>query len=188
MSIIRTNCLSAGQAGQIKELLNKCSNLAGQSPFFPFEDGDLFYLLFTETDDNAAGRVLACAAALSFFEESGAPYAECCAFTRPDLRRKGCFSRLFDELSPDIEEVDLYFPVSHPDEGTLAALASLETVHDRDEYRMELDLERAPSLPPISFQAASAWELCREPDSCLRVQWKEAESASFLLSFYQDSA
>ena len=63
MDIIRTNLLSAGQADEIKELLNECRDFKGQTPFFPFEDGDLFYLLFTETDDNAAGRVLACAAA-----------------------------------------------------------------------------------------------------------------------------
>ena len=186
MDIIRTNLLSAGQADEIKELLNECRDSKGQTPFFPFEDGDLFYLLFTETDNNAAGRILACAAALSFFEESGAPYAECSAFTRSDLRQKGYFSLLFDELSPDIEEVDLYFPITDPEPGTLAALASLEAVHDRDEYRMELELECAPSLPPISFQTASARELCGEPDSCLRVQWNETENGTFLLSFYQD--
>ena len=67
MDIIRTNLLSAGQADEIKELLNECRDSKGQTPFFPFEDGDLFYLLFTETDNNAAGRILACAAALSFF-------------------------------------------------------------------------------------------------------------------------
>lgn len=185
MDIIRTNLLSAGQADEIKELLNECRDFKGQTPFFPFEDGDLFYLLFTETNDNAAGRVLACAAALSFFEESGAPYAECSAFTKPDLRRKGYFSLLFDELSQDIEEVDLYFPVTDPEPGTLAALASLEAIRDRDEYRMELELECAPSLPPVSFQTASARKLCGEPDSCLRVQWNETENGTFLLSFYQ---
>ena len=94
MDIIRTSLLSAGQADEIKELLNGCRDSKGQTPFFPFEDGDLFYLLFTETDDNAASRILACAAALSFFEESGAPYAECSAFTRPVLRQKGYFWRL----------------------------------------------------------------------------------------------
>ena len=71
MDIIRTSLLSAGQADEIKELLNGCRDSKGQTPFFPFEDGDLFYLLFTETDDNAASRILACAAALSFFEEPG---------------------------------------------------------------------------------------------------------------------
>ena len=54
MDIIRTSLLSAGQADEIKELLNGCRDSKGQTPFFPFEDGDLFYLLFTETDDNAA--------------------------------------------------------------------------------------------------------------------------------------
>ena len=81
--------------------------------------------------------------------------------------------------------MDLYFPVTDPEPGTLAALASLEAVHDRDEYRMELELECAPSLPPVSFQTASARKLCGEPDSCLRVQWNETENGTFLLSFYQ---
>lgn len=161
MDIIRTNLLSAGQADEIKELLNECRDFKGQTPFFPFEDGDLFYLLFTETDDNAAGRVLACAAALSFFEESGAPYAECSAFTKPDLRRKGYFSLLFDELSQDIEEVDLYFPVTDPEPGTLAALASLEAIRDRDEYMMELEPGMCPVSSPCFFSDCVCTEALR---------------------------
>lgn len=185
MNIVRTNRLSGEQAEQTEALLNECGNLAGQAPFFPFEDGDLFYLIFAETDDKAAGKILACAAALSFFEESGAPYAECCAFTRPGLRRKGYFSSLFDELSQDIEDTDLYFPVTVPEEGTLAALASLEAVHDRDEYRMELELARVQKLPPVSFQASSAAEICSDPASRLSTRWNEMERGSFLLSFCQ---
>lgn len=73
MDIIRTSLLSAGQADEIKELLNGCRDSKGQTPFFPFEDGDLFYLLFTETDDNAASRILACAAALSFLKSPARP-------------------------------------------------------------------------------------------------------------------
>lgn len=186
MSIIRTHRLSAKQAEQIKELLNECSNLAGQNPFFPFEDGDLFYLLFTDDGKTGSLKELACAAALSFFEDSGAPYAECCAFARPALRKKGYFSCLFDKLSQDIEDVDLYFPVSAPNEGTLAALDSLGAVHDRDEYRMELELKRALSLPPISFLKASAAEICQKSDIRLRVQWEETESGFFLLTFFRE--
>ncbi len=188
MDIIRTSLLSAGQADEIKELLNGCRDSKGQTPFFPFEDGDLFYLLFTETDDNAASRILACAAALSFFEESGAPYAECSAFTRPVLRQKGYFSLLFDELSQDIEEVDLYFPVTDPEPGTLAALASLEAVRDRDEYRMELELELecAKAFSGAPFQETSAPGTWKVPGSRLHTQWEETEHDSFLLSFYQE--
>lgn len=186
MDIIRTNLLSAGQADEIKELLNECRDSKGQTPFFPFEDGDLFYLLFTETDNNAAGRILACAAALSFFEESGAPYAECSAFTRSDLRRKGYFSLLFDELSQDIEKVDLYFPVTDPEPGTLAALASLEAIRDRDEYRMELELECAKAFSGAPFQETSAPGTWKVPGSRLHTQWEETEHDSFLLSFYQE--
>lgn len=202
MDIIRTDRLSARQTDAIKELLNECRDLNGQTPFFPFEDGDLFYLLFTETNDEAddetvrkiqkegsalSPRKLVCAAALSFFEDSDAPYAECSAFTRPDFRQKGYFSFLFDELSQDIEEVDLYFPVNVLNEGTAAALEALGAVHDRDEYRMELDLEHIQALPDVSFQASSASEVCKDPASCLCARWEKLGNNSFLLSFCQSN-
>ena len=124
MNIIRTDRLSLIQREKVCRLLEECRNGENAAPFFPLEDGDLFYLLFMDTKE------LACAAALSFFADPAVSYAECTAFTRPDLRRNGYFSALFERLSQDIEDMDLYFPVSAPCEGTLAALASLEAVHD----------------------------------------------------------
>lgn len=205
MNIIRTDRLSAGQTEQIKKLLHECRACNGSSPFFPFEDGDLFYLLFTERERNSAGTkarepaeetrqqicrhsdslVLTCAAALSFFEEADGSCAECTAFTRPALRRKGYFSLLFDELSLEIEEIDLYFPVSDPEPGVLAALASLEAVHDRDEYRMELELEEAEACSEVSFHPVSSPDPAGNPSIRLRAQWEAMENDCFLLSFYQ---
>lgn len=185
MNIIRTDRLSAEQTEEIKELLHECCNLTGQLPFFPFEDGDLFYLLFTDNDTASLPGKLACAAALSFFKEPEGTCAECSAFTRPALRRKGYFSLLFDELSQDIEEVDVYFPVSNPEPGTFAALASLEAVHDRDEYRMELDLKAAEICSEFSFRPVSSPNPMENPSSRLCVQWEEIEPDSFLLSFDQ---
>lgn len=205
MNIVRTDRLSAEQTEQIKELLHECRACDGYAPFFPFEDGDLFYLLFTEEERNSAGAkarepaektkqqtcrhsgspTLACAAALSFFEEPDGSCAECTAFTRPVLRQKGYFSLLFDELSLDIEEVDLYFPVSDPEPGVLAALSSLEAVHDRDEYRMELELKEAEACSEVSFHPMFSPDQTGDSPSRLRAQWEVMENDSFLLSFYQ---
>ena len=186
MNIIRTDHLSAGQTEAITELLDECRDCNGYTPFFPFEDGDLFYLLFTDNGTASHPGELACAAALSFFEEPDGSCAECAAFTRPCFRQKGYFSLLFDELSQDIEEVDLYFPVSDPEPGTLAALASLEAVHDRDEYRMELEPACVEAFSGAPFQETSAPGTWKVPGSRLHAQWEETEDDSFLLSFYQE--
>ena len=88
----------------------------------------------------------------------------------------------------NIEEVDLYFPVTDPEPGTLAALASLEAIRDRDEYRMELELELecAKAFSGAPFQETSAPGTWKVPGSRLHTQWEETEHDSFLLSFYQE--
>lgn len=180
MNIIRTDRLSLIQREKVCRLLEECRNGENAAPFFPLEDGDLFYLLFMDTKE------LACAAALSFFADPAVSYAECTAFTRPDLRRNGYFSALFERLSQDIEDMDLYFPVSAPCEGTLAALASLEAVHDGDEYKMELELDKTDKKEGAKAGAEETGDRTAKPAASgrLGVRWEDMGDGSFLLSFY----
>lgn len=193
MTIIKTKHLTEKQRLEIEELLLSCQTCSAETLFFPIEDGDLFYLLFTKEG------TLGCAAALTLFSDISEPgsdseenssdssrdediktyrdmentdYAECTAFTRPSLRHMGYFSSVFEILSQEIEDIDLYFPVSRPDKATLAALASLEAVHDRDEYKMEFSIGRDKKE---TFQPEA---------ERLTPVWSTEEDGSLLLQFY----
>lgn len=171
-NLFRTPRLTREQKQQIADLVRACSRCDQSTLSFPAEEGDLFYLHYTEKGE------LACAAALSFFgdvshSEEGADggYAECSAFTLPALRRLGYFSSLFDFLSSDIETIDLYFVTEPANQNTQKALASLGAVHDRDEYLMEIEVGREQKsgfLPECSRLSVTAAE----------------EEGSVLLQFY----
>ena len=171
-NLFRTHRLTREQRQQIENLVRTCSLCDQSTLSFPNEEGDLFYLHYTEKGE------LACAAALSFFGDVSSPEdeetggcAECAAFTLPALRRLGYFSLLFDFLSSDIENIDLYFVTEPANQNTQKALASLGAAHDRDEYLMEIEVGREQKsgfLPECSRLSVTAAE----------------EEGSVLLQFY----
>ncbi|NBI70020.1 N-acetyltransferase [Clostridiaceae bacterium] len=137
MKIIKTAALTKARMRDLAGLEAACQTEGSAPVRFPLEDADSVFLLY-ETD---AGDRLAAALFLIMpqIPDSNEP-AECIAYTHPALRRKGYFSRLFEAAKAEIEETDLFFPVSQNSEGALKALEALGADFSHAEYRMELSL------------------------------------------------
>lgn len=192
INVLRTGRPDEAQRAGLARLADTCRALDHSHLSMP-EDADLYYMAYGADD------LLASAAALTFYPEApggGADvlYAECSAFTRPDLRRMGYFSAVFDVLSQDIEDTDLYFLTDGVQKGAMAALRSLGAVHDRDEYMMErtLNCAREQSGAPaavFSFEGADSASAARIPQLTVRVdllpeEADEEEVKSVRLTFY----
>ena len=83
MKLTASAALSQEQKRQAKELASLCCSHDGSSLSFPLEDGEFFVLICEE-------NVLACALGFCRMEPH---LLEVSAFTRPEFRRQGLFSR-----------------------------------------------------------------------------------------------
>ena len=83
MKLTASAALSQEQKRQAKELASLCRSHDGSSLSFPLEDGEFFVLICEE-------NVLACALGFCRMEPH---LLEVSAFTRPEFRRQGLFSR-----------------------------------------------------------------------------------------------
>lgn len=153
MKTKQTWTLNEEEKNQIHYLETICSSHDSIKLSYPLEDGTCHFLLF---DDD--GSVLS---ALSLFF-SWEDCCECTAFTLPQKRGQGCFTRLFDLALSFLEEkeekehagYDLLFVVSPGCQDTMNVLDALGAEYDYSEYIMELKLEKsAPdSLIQIELQ------------------------------------
>ncbi len=84
--------------------------------------------------------ILQSALALHYYQDS---LAECSAFTHPDFRRRGRFSRLLDCALSSCEDCDILFTVSGHCPDTMAVLCALDAVLDSTEHQMEMELTNA---------------------------------------------
>ena len=129
--------------------------------------------------------VLKSALALVYYQDS---LVECSAFTHPDFRRQGLFSRLLGCAVDTTETVDcggdcdILFTVSGHCPDTAAVLQALDAELASEEYQMELELAEgmygdmilaaAPSCllrnacpdPDLDGSADTVWELSRIAD------------------------
>ena len=108
---IKTTHLTASQAAQIEALAASCREAEPLRITFPFEEADLFYLLWENVSSTGAhgpeqARLLAAAAVclpdgLNAGDQTpkeaaaGSQTAEVSAFTAPAARRQGCFLRFW---------------------------------------------------------------------------------------------
>ncbi len=105
-------------------------------------DADIFFLLRDE------GKLAAALCAYHMGAENGGQAVdEIYAFTLPEFRRRGYFSRLFSLAEPVLRE-SLSLPVYEACPESRAVLSHLGARKDRDEYFMELCLEDLPSASP----------------------------------------
>lgn len=137
MELVKTAALTQTQKQDLILLEAACQNEGTGSVGFPMDDADLFFLLYDPQQEPQL--VSALFLIMPQFPNSDEA-AECIAFTRPEVRRKGYFSLLFEKAEEEIKDIDLLFPTDGQDEGALHALKSLGAEFSHDEYRMELAL------------------------------------------------
>ena len=94
--ICPTNLLTQKQLQEIADLTTFCHRHDGIELSYPVEEEHLTHFLGYLAD----GRLAACLTLISYEET----LAECCAFTHPEFRRQGFFSRLLDEAVSRSEE------------------------------------------------------------------------------------
>lgn len=151
LTITKTNCLNEKQLLELQQLAALCEKHDGCSiscPTFPEDHAE--YILLYENEACNQTAALVSALALVCYD---ADTAECCAFTRPDCRRQGYFSKLLDGAMERLEDCDILFPVSGNCPDTLAVLQTLGAELDSCEMQMKLDLEAVSyQIPALNQQ------------------------------------
>lgn len=137
-------------------------------PFSPKEGADCHYLAA-----NDLGELCAVLAVIPLDSNT----AEISAFTRPDQRKKGCFSRLLALALNDYEDFDFLFAVSPRCKDTLATLDALDAEFSHEEHQMEFLLDRK-QLPDISSPSHAGFTLT-VPENILSpgAQWLLVQEA-----------
>lgn len=136
VSITETGTLSEKQEADVRLLAETCCRRGHFRLSYPADDGteEAARHWLAYGDD---GMLLA-ALGLLCYEDS---LAECTAFTHPDFRNRGLFSRLFGKALDFCGECDILFPVSGGCPDTSATLRALGAELESEEFQMELLLE-----------------------------------------------
>lgn len=130
--ICPTNLLTQKQLQEIADLTTFCRRHDCIDLSYPVEEEHLTHFLGYLAD----GRLAACLTLIPYEET----LAECCAFTHPDFRRQGFFSRLLEEALSQYPDLDLLFAVSKNCTDALKALEAMGAEKDSEEHMMECDL------------------------------------------------
>ncbi|MDD3252577.1 MAG: GNAT family N-acetyltransferase [Lachnospiraceae bacterium] len=150
-TILTCSSLSAAQKEAAAALVNLCCRHDQMTRAYPFAEDDVTHYLLYGKDQ------LLCAI-LAWIDLDDTS-AECMAFTRPDLRRQGCFSMLLDRALETHGEQDLYFAASETCADTLAVLDALGAERTAQEHQMERFLSEddrmdAPNSAPLALTPA----------------------------------
>ena len=199
-SIVETQNLTEKQRQDIRLLVELCCRHDNIRLSYP-EDGESGEDGNEDNEENGTGTmhipgprhwlcygedgVLKSALALVYYQDS---LVECSAFTHPDFRRQGLFSRLLGCAVDTTETVDcggdcdILFTVSGHCPDTAAVLQALDAELASEEYQMEMELTEtrcramilaaAPSCllrkacpdPEPDGSADTVWELIRMAD------------------------
>ena len=167
--IQHTTVLSDAQAAAVRALEHACQEHR-PCPGFPWEEYTDVWLL----SDSDTGELCAVLAAIDDEETTG--QAECIAYTSPELRRQGCFTKLVYAAADFFEDTDMLFPVQADDAGSRAALLALEAEEASTEYRME------KQLSPLEPHVGSAGDSGTDPDAETRQSGAPELSSAPVLS------
>ncbi len=158
ISITQTTSLTDSQKSSLLSLAALCcqkDHISLSYPVLP-EDNACHYLLA-----DSRGKLLSALAGLPLDSSS----MECIAFTHPDHRKRGYFSRLLSLAMKDWEEQDILFPVSGSCPDTMAVLASLNAELEYQEYKMEYVLSGYESF--CDSPSSSNHSLLSYPAPCI---------------------
>ena len=148
LSICSTNLLTQKQQEETADLTAVCHHHDQNDLSYPLEETDVTHFLAYLPD----GSLAACLALIPYEED----LAECCAFTHPDFRNQGIFSRLLEEGLSHIPDSDLLFAVSESCQDTVKTLAALGAEKESEELMMECDLTSRSCFHVTQTAAASA--------------------------------
>ncbi len=167
-TIIETMYPTNAQMRALQTLNSACLKADRQSPGYPSGEADARHIFCVLENGTLAAAlvVIPCGDSLS----------ECIAWTLPEYRRHGFFSRLLDFALEQLEEQDILFPVpgSRPCPDTLAALNALGAEFYSHEFAMEWTGSHVNhewgaygefTLCP-SKETPSLWELYRKGALC----------------------
>lgn len=143
MKIIDTTALTEEQIHKIKLLTDTCyahDNIRLTYPWAESGDCCRHYLSYGED-----GGLTAALAILALDDET----MECSAFTHPDCRRQGYFTRLFEAAMERFEAYDILFGVPESCHAAVMALSALGAELESREHQMELVLPQTV-LPSIT--------------------------------------
>lgn len=125
---------------QLAEHCRKYDHIALSAPVDP-EDHAVHFLLYKCMNHS---KILFASLSLICYDEET---AECIAFTHPEHRRNGYFSRLLEQAEELLGNSCILFPVSGNCPDTLAVLEHLDAELDSQELQMELNLSDAAVVP-----------------------------------------
>lgn len=152
-----TEQLSEETRNAIEELIQTCREYEGLTLTFPFEDVTVTYLLWRNQPGKAPGLLAALGLLLPAASCPDADSScgceepiELCAFTRPSERRKGLFSRLFEEAGEYFDDRDLLFLLDHHSTDALAVAEHLGAEPESEDYRMEYEFQNFEDFIPLT--------------------------------------
>ena len=145
MEIITATALSSQQKELVQELFRACREFEGMTLTFPAEDGDFFVLCMEN-------GTLATALALYYLE----PHLyECTAATRPDMRKRGYFSKALAQAELHFPNSDFSFVTDGRCPASAFVLKKLNARFWYNEHMMTLELSQwqppVCALPPLLF-------------------------------------
>ncbi len=158
LSIMETGWPAANEQQDILQLVSLCRQHDGISLSCPLDPGvpGHHFLLYGN------GQLLSTLSVLPFDEET----AECIAFTHPQHRHQGYFSKLLScamESCEFLEKCYILFPVSGTCPDTLATLNALEATLENEELQMALNLNNVVSeTSDISPDFSLHYEKCAD--------------------------
>lgn len=140
MKLVKLHSLSIGQKKAIEELVAVClefdkleRTLYLENDLNFYENLDSFYLLYEKS------RLIS---VLTIIE----PYmdiAEVSAYTLPEYRRKGCFTKLFYKAADELEGYDIFsiqFVIEPVSESGILTAKAFEAVYERSDYLLQLKI------------------------------------------------
>lgn len=177
MNIIRTTQPDDRQIKDILNLVSACQSHDHISLTFPTEDSGLSYLLYDK------GQLLSAFSA--FFNENET--CSCSAFTHPEFRRRGFFTRLLEEVLEEPGEWDLIFSADDACPDTRFTLKALEAKLLNREHMMELNLSAASLIQSCRETQLHPTVRFRPEDTRYTVTQNGQPAGSFHLIFFKDA-
>ncbi len=154
MILKKETILTESDKKSIDKLLQLCRQSGDEGVPYPVDDEDCCHYLLWDGGDALSfpGSLLGVLGIFPLSDDS----AECIAYVRPDVRRRGLFSQeMLPAASDDFCDLEFVFPVCTGkdgtiDEGILAVLNSIGAEYDCTEYRMELTLNTTSDDSPFA--------------------------------------
>ena len=167
-----TEQLSKESQHAIEDLIQAWRDFEGLTLSFPYEEVSVTYLLWSEKPAGTP-RLLAVLGLLLPDDSCPDTEDDCdceapvelCAFTRPSERRKGLFTRLFEEAGSCFDDRDLLFLLDHHSPAALAAAEHLGAEPESEEYRMEYEFQNFEHIPAVEEPRLSLSVTAEDPST-----------------------